>query len=83
MDLLRKKGYFCIRSAGSKGPVDIVAIKGAIAYGIQCKLRGNFSKGEIQTLMDLEEKFGIVTCLAFREGKRIRVVRLSGEDLIS
>ncbi|MEM4275125.1 MAG: restriction endonuclease [Candidatus Nitrosocaldaceae archaeon] len=38
---LEGKGYYVLRSAGSKGPLDLIAIKGKEILLIQCKTYKN------------------------------------------
>jgi Holliday junction resolvase len=56
-------GYFVIRSAGSKGPVDLVAF-GEDIYFIQCKLTGNISQAKLDELTELAEIHGARPALA-------------------
>ena len=50
--ILEKQGYYVIRSAGSKGIIDLVAIKWTHIKLIQVKSRG-ISKAEIDAILDL------------------------------
>lgn len=47
---LRSRGIWVIRSAGSKGPADLVAWHGGRKALIQCKAGGNASPLEVQAL---------------------------------
>jgi Holliday junction resolvase len=50
---LEKEGYWCMRSAGSKGQVDIVAVApDGFAYFIQCS-RAKKNKAECNSLYEL------------------------------
>ena len=51
--ILEKQGYYVIRSAGSKGLIDLVAIRWNQVKLIQVKSRG-ISKAELETFMDLK-----------------------------
>ena len=56
---LESKGYFVVRSAGSKGPVDLVAIgTGAEVIFIQCKI-GKISQKELTALGELADVYGV------------------------
>lgn len=50
---LESKGMFVVRSAGSKGPVDLVAFDGHDRYFIQCKLSGKIGAAAIKALSQL------------------------------
>ncbi len=43
---LEKRGYYCIRAAGSHSKVDLVAVKGAVCLFVQCKTDGRISAEE-------------------------------------
>ena len=52
MKYLKERDWLCVRSAGSHGPVDIVAIKDEITWLIQCKIRyGMLPDHNIRELM--------------------------------
>jgi hypothetical protein len=50
---LEKRGYYCVRSAGSHSKIDVVAVKDAFCLFIQCKADGNITPSEWNTLHDL------------------------------
>lgn len=52
-DLLRREGYHVVRSAGSKGIVDIVAFNGQRLLLVQVKTNGGMSSEDIQNLKSL------------------------------
>ena len=62
-DYLEKKGYYVMRSAGSKSPFDLIAIqtKGKSSIDgtllIQCKHRTKISKQERERLLKLSHTF--------------------------
>ena len=58
-----KRGYYVVRSAGSHGVFDLIAIKKGEVLGIQCKL-GNVSKDEIKKMKEIGEKYGIIPVIA-------------------
>lgn len=49
------RGYFVVRSAGSKSPIDLVAIKEGIPILVQCKIK-EITKKEIDELRKLQNK---------------------------
>ena len=67
--ILEKAGYLVIRSAASKGPFDIVAIKKNDVRLIQVKVNALPSPEEEETLILLSSKFVpfSVECWIFRE----------------
>ena len=50
INFLRKQGYYCIRSAGSHGAIDILAGNGEQLLAIQAKKRKNITKKEKEEL---------------------------------
>jgi Holliday junction resolvase len=61
---LEANGYFVIRSAGSKTPVDLVAIKRGQILFIQCKRGGNLPAPEWNALYDAATDSGALAVLA-------------------
>ena len=59
-------GWFVVRSAGSKGIADLVAIKPRAEeiHLIQCKKHGYLSKTEREELFNVADKYGAVPILA-------------------
>lgn len=64
-------GYFVIRSAGSKGPVDLVAFdtlypaeRGDKPFFIQCKLSGRISEKNMQYFTEIAEQCGAQAVIA-------------------
>lgn len=55
---LRSRGIWVVRSAGSKGPADLVAWCGGRKALIQCKAGGSASPIEIQALRDAARALG-------------------------
>lgn len=80
-----KHGWFVIRSAGSKGVADLVAIapEGKYIHFVQCKLHGSISPDERQKLFSIAEKYGAYPILASanKQGKGVllKTVRATGE----
>ena len=63
VDFLTEKGMYCIRSAGSKGIVDVIAIwkycNETFIYLIQCKYgKASMSKQDQKKLIVLADDFG-------------------------
>lgn len=81
-----KEGYFVVRAAGSKGPVDLVAVRksylapaqrAALVLFIQCKVRkrrrkrGPFEQREATDLMVLAARYGAAAIWAERVGRNV------------
>lgn len=75
--LYEKHGWFVIRSAGSKGIADLVAIApdGMEIHFIQCKKNGTISKQEKEILTATAYKYNALPILASR-GKNGRGIAL-------
>lgn len=74
MEILRGKGYFCMRAYASKGPYDVIAIRPAnqmnpVPLLIQCKTNGKLPKKEREKLIDLDKKWHGTTVHAYRTGR--------------
>ncbi len=59
-DLLIKNGYYVVRSAQSKGLIDLVALKMGKVLIVQCKRGGLLDKGEWDELFSLARRIGAV-----------------------
>jgi len=82
MKKLEDLGYYVVRSAGSHGTFDLIAIKNGAALGIQCKL-GNVSRAEKDKIVEVGRRYGITPCLATkRNGKVVVIDLLSGESVL-
>lgn len=57
-DDLRKRGYYVIRSAGSKGKIDLVALIDGDVLLIQCKRDGRLPPAERKELLAIAAKYG-------------------------
>lgn len=66
--LLTANGYIAIRSSGSKGLADIVALKRGEVLLVQCKSSGRLGPGERASLHAAAEQVG-ATALAVRWAK--------------
>lgn len=61
---LELEGYLTLRSAGSRGPVDLIAIDAdGHAILIQCKLNGTISKKQRAELVSLARKHHSAACV--------------------
>lgn len=72
---LESKGYFVVRSAGSKGPVDLVCFVGSmhltsVVWLIQCKRDKRLPKKEREAMRELARKYTVCPILAYMPGKR-------------
>ena len=76
--MLESKGYLVIRSAGSKTPVDLVALKkGETPVLIQCKISGRITDIEVRELKIEAEKAGAKPALAYKaENGKIQIKEL-------
>lgn len=72
-DYLTMLGYFVVRSAGSRGPVDLVALRRGRVLLVQCRARG---RGVPPELRDLAARLGAEAVLARKEGRRLELVHL-------
>jgi Holliday junction resolvase len=61
-----KTGHFVIRSAGSHGIIDLVAIKGGEVSLVQCKINGVLSKAARLQLVELRRETGCQVLLISR-----------------
>jgi len=69
-DLLRRKGYIVVRSAGSRGPVDLLAAKDGQILAIQVRKSGRLTPDEKAVLFKVAEHFRAVPLVAtVREGR--------------
>lgn len=64
-------GWFVVRSAGSKGPVDLVAIQRGVGESdvvlIQCKISGRISPGKFIELSNLAKALYATAFIATKE----------------
>lgn len=66
-----KLGYYVVKSAGSKGIVDLVCLNRNGNVLVQCRVKGNLSKDEELELIKLGAITGCRVLLAYREGIRM------------
>ena len=70
---LEAKGFYVIRSAGSKGVFDLIAIRNGKVYGIQCKIGDYIHERELIQITDTAKRFGIYPVVAFKDGRKIKL----------
>ena len=77
--VLEDNGYYVIRSAGSKGIIDLSAFKVGETLLIQCKTDGYLTPAERVSLRKLAMLLGVVCLVArwHKEGRAARVVAFS------
>jgi Holliday junction resolvase len=68
---LESRGWWTIRSAGSKGPADIVAIKGGKVLLVQCKANAERYKREGLLLAALARSIGAHALIARRVRRKL------------
>ena len=68
---LEVHGYLAVRSAGSHGAVDIMAVGPDSILLIQCKLKGVISPADRAELVALAEKYDAEAVLCLRESGAI------------
>lgn len=64
-----RKGFFVVRSAGSHGPVDLVALKKGEVLLVQCKVNGQLSRADRGELVELAGRLGGRAVLVWRGEK--------------
>ena len=69
MDKKRKQGFFVMRSPGSKGFADIIAIKKGRIEFIQVKTGGSMQKLEREGLIELAESVGAIPLFIQKIGR--------------
>jgi Holliday junction resolvase len=78
-DSLKARGYFVLRSAGSKSVVDLVALHSGRTLLVQCKRDGELRVLEWNRLFDLARSCGAVPVLAAADVDRtVALYRLTG-----
>ncbi len=82
-NLFQSAGYYCIRSAGSHGIFDIVAIKNGVTFGIQCKYNNHINRREELAMKTAYKQYGIVPLYAYRfKGKPLVIKCLITNKII-
>jgi len=71
-DKLKDMGAFVVRSAGSKGVFDLIAIfEDGRVWGVQCKMSFRISNEEIRKMVEIGEKYPIEPMLATKLDRKI------------
>lgn len=75
-NLLQRKGFYCVRSAGSFGIFDVVGISKFAIVGLQCRLNFRISHEEICDIVNAFHRFGIYPGVAYRQkvGRKYEVM---------
>lgn len=77
--LFIEAGFYAVRSAGSHGKVDVVAVGRARTYFIQCKTNGEIASVEWNTLLTVANEVGAVAVIASKDIRGgIRLDALNG-----
>lgn len=75
--LLERDGYYVVRSAASKGVVDLAAMKPRQLLLVQCKRSGALPPAEWNELYDLAASLGAVPVMAVKGLRRTELYRLT------
>ena len=76
---LETEGWWCLRSAGSHSPADIIAIRSGEILLVQAKTDGKIGDGELAQLKALEEWTGGKAMLASRDGRKLKIEEVKDE----
>ena len=76
-DNLEADGYWCVRSAGSKGVVDVLAMKPGQMLMVQAKANGVCPPKERAALLELAATFDALPLVAMRD-RGVKYRRLTG-----
>ena len=74
---LEADGYWCIKSGGSKGVVDVLAMKPGQLLMVQAKKNGVCPPAERAALLELASTFEAIPLVAFRD-RGVKYRRLIG-----
>lgn len=78
MELLRRAGYYVMRSPASKSPIDIVGIRVPNVVFVQVKKTGNLGVTEWNDVFDLATSVGGIPVLAGAPKARVEFWKLTG-----
>ena len=78
---LSESGFYCVRSSGSHGAFDIIAVYPNRIFGIQCKLNGQLTKKELSHIRLISYAYGIIPLLAYKDGRKTIIKRLDTNDV--
>ncbi len=76
--LLESKKFYVVRSAGSKGAVDIVAGKNYVFYFIQCKASHRIPLHTYETLESASKLAGAIPVIAKKDKGKVEFFSLRG-----
>jgi len=79
---LRDLGFFVVRSAQSKGPVDLVAIRKDVTWLVQCKRDLRIGPDEWNTLWEIAVRTGSVAIVAGIVKRKVEWRRLAGPKIV-
>jgi len=81
--LFESAGYYVMRSAGSHGIFDLIAIKNGKAFGIQCKYNNHLRPAERIAMLNAGKRYGIVPIYAHRDKRKPLILEnLATNELI-
>lgn len=66
-DFFSRRGYYVTRSAGSHGIGDLICLKKGHILMIQCKLKGQISAEEKESLSHIADKVGAEPIIASKK----------------
>jgi Holliday junction resolvase len=69
---LEEMGYFVVRAAGSKGKIDLVAIKPNDIKLVQCKTNGVVSRQDVDILKEMAKNLDVHIQLARKDGPNLK-----------
>lgn len=69
-------GAYVIRSAGSHGVFDLIAVKNGSVFGIQCKKDGQLSVHDRKVMLEYYKTHKIIPLLAFRRNRKLVILDL-------
>lgn len=72
-----RRGFYVIRSAGSKGLFDLIAIRADIVVGIQAKLDGYLAPNLRNAMIEIGRTHNILPVFAYRVGNKLVLRELS------
>ena len=73
---LAEQGYAVIRSAGSHGVVDLVALKACEVILVQCKRNGVLGPSDWNALWDMANRVGATPVMARMPPRKVRGIDL-------
>ena len=74
-EMLELEGYYVVRSAGSHGVADLVAVKPGEVLFVQCKT-SKISAAECDILIKTSAQYGAIPVVAVKRGRKAEICRL-------